>query len=128
VAADVAPRRHGDRDRAQQHAHEARETQEAPGTVHGVAHLGARLGDIAQPLAATLVRSEPALEVIDTRAIAGEQAAVAHAAPRLDQACGREVGGIHEEIGGQLGEGASLVGPRDEHTADAELRRTDREP
>ena len=55
VAVDIAARCHGDRDRAQQHAHQAREAQETAGAIDGVADLRAGVGDIAQPLAGTLV-------------------------------------------------------------------------
>ena len=127
VPVHVAARGHRHRDRAQQHAHQARQAQEAPGALHGVADLGARLGDVPQALTGALVGDEPGLEGIDARALAGEQRAVAHAAAGLDEARGRQVGRIHDEVRRQLGKSAALVGPGDQHPGHAQARRSDRE-
>ena len=127
MPAHVGARRHGDRDRAQEHAHQARETQETPGALHRVADLRARLGNVAQPLARALVGGEPGLEVVDARALAREQTAIAHAAAWLDQVGRRQIGGVHEEIGRELGERAALVGPGDQHLRHGEACGADRE-
>jgi hypothetical protein len=119
VPVHVATRRHGDRDRAQQHAHQARETQEASRAVDGVAYLRAGLGDVAQPPPGSLVGDEPG-RGLDAATLAGEQLRVAHAAAGLDQLRGRQIRRIHEQARRQLREGAALVGAGDQHAADAQ--------
>ncbi len=123
----VAPRGHRDPDRAQQHADEAREAQEAAGAIHGVLDLRARFRDIAQAFAAVLVGREPGLQLLDLRALAREQHAVTHAAARLDELRGRQVLHVHEETGGEIREGTALVRPRNQDTSDAERGSTDRD-
>ena len=73
------------------------------------------------------MRPEPCREGLDARALTCEQAEVADAAAGLDEARGGQVGSIHDEGGGQLREGTALVGERDQHARDAQIRRTDRQ-
>ncbi len=70
---DIATCRHRDGDRAQQHADQARETQEAASSVHGAFDLRTGIRYVPQALAALLVSAQPALEELDPLARAGEQ-------------------------------------------------------
>src|SRR6185312_12281806 len=51
----------------------------------------------------------------DAAAIACKQGGVTHAAARLDQLRGRQIHGVHDESGRELGKRAALVGTRDQH-------------
>ena len=55
----IPARRHRNRDRAQQHAYEARETEKASGTLDRAFDLRARVADVAQPFGRRLVQREP---------------------------------------------------------------------
>ncbi|MFI4927562.1 MAG: hypothetical protein ACHP7E_07740, partial [Burkholderiales bacterium] len=69
----VAARRHRHGDRAQQHADETGEAEEASGALDGVAQLRTRIRDVAQALPGALVGAQPELEAIDTVAFPREQ-------------------------------------------------------
>ena len=73
MPAGVTLRRHGDCDRRQQHAHQAREREKASGLVARRADLRAGVCDALQPLARLLLRLQLLAKGRDVRRIAGKQ-------------------------------------------------------
>src|SRR5450631_4620445 len=121
----VTARRHRDRDRTQEHAHETCETQEAPRAFGSTFDLRARIADVAQALGGLLVEKQPRLEIIDAASVACEQDAIAHATPRLNELRGGQVLHVHEKARGEIGKCPALIGQRDEHVTYAKRGRTD---
>ncbi len=121
VATRVALRRHRDRDRREQHAHQAGSERKRPAR-----SAEARICGLASAIDCT--RSPRALRASSHSRNSsigpgspGKQHCSTHAAARLHQLRGRQVRAIDHQRGGQVGEAAALVGAIVEHARDADL-------
>ena len=124
----VPARRHGHRNRGEEHAHQARERQEPARALGGIADLRARVRERLQPLARLLVCEQVGAELRDLGRIAGKELGAADPAAGLDQLRGLHIGQVDEQGGRQIAEAHALVRAIVEHLGDHELVRSDADP
>ena len=122
---NVASRRHGHGDRAQQHRDEARDTQEACRAIDGRLDLRRGIFDVFDFLAGLLVRFEPFLELGDPGARSGKQLRKPYAAAGLHERGGFEIRLVHDQARRQLEERGALVRARNQDAGNTKRTRAD---
>ena len=122
----IAARRHADSNGTQQNGNKTGETEEAPCAIDGVLDLRARFTDVAQSLATLLSFGKPRLEGRHLLTLASEQRCVSRSRTRLQQACGWQIIGMHQQAWRELAETTALIGSCDQYFGDQEGCSTNR--
>ena len=120
VPMHVSSGRHGHRDRAQQHGHQAGDAQEAGRTIDRRLDLRSGVLHVLDLFVLLLVGFEPCLERRDFVARPREKLGSPQPAAGLHELRGREVVLVHDQARRQLEKRGALVRARDEDARDTE--------
>ena len=128
VTVHVAARGHGDRDRAQQHRDQARETQEPRRRDRWPILICGAVSSTSSSRSASFlfVLSHSLKDAMSARAPANSSARVSRL-PGWMSCVAVEVLLVHQQAGRQIDERRALVGPADQDARDAEFARADDE-